>query len=294
MLVDFSLMVPGEKVEPALYIVASPIGNRGDITLRALQILESVHAIAAEDTRHTRRLLESYGIHTPVFSCHENNEAQRLDQIASRIREGQSVALVSDAGTPLISDPGYNLVNQLRGQGIAIKTVPGPSAVIAALSIAGLPTDRFCFEGFLPAKSAGRKTRLEGLASEARTLAFYEAPHRIADFLADASEVLGGERKGVIARELTKRFETVLEGSLIQLCAEVSADENQRKGEFVVLIEGHKTLGDDIPVAAKALLISLCEHLPLKTAAALVAQHYGGNKKAFYQLGLTLKDQKPS
>lgn len=289
MLVDFTLMVQDEKVEAALYVVASPIGNRGDITLRALQILDSVDAVAAEDTRHTRRLLESYGINTPVFSCHENNEQQRVSLIFERIMAGESVALVTDAGTPLISDPGYTLVKQLRAQGVPVKTVPGACAVIAALSVAGLPTDRFCFEGFLPAKAAARKVRLEKLVMEPRTLVFYEAPHRIVDFLDSAAEVFGNQRHMVLGRELTKRFETILEGSIEQLRERVSDDENQQKGEFVVMLEGAKQAQSELSDDARRLLQLLCEHLPLKVAASIAAQQFGGNKKDYYKLGLELK-----
>ncbi|MEP6634049.1 MAG: 16S rRNA (cytidine(1402)-2'-O)-methyltransferase, partial [Luteimonas sp.] len=221
-----------------LYIVATPIGNLGDLSARALDTLRNVAAVCAEDTRHTRQLLAHYGVERPLIALHEHNEAEVAAKLVARLRNGDALALVSDAGTPLVSDPGFRLVRAAREAGIKVSPVPGASAVIAALSVAGLPSDRFVFEGFLPAKAAARRERLAQLAGETRTLVLYESSHRIEAALADLVAVFGAERKAVVARELTKLFETVLDGSLGALHARIAADADQRKGEFVMLIEG--------------------------------------------------------
>lgn len=265
-----------------LHVVATPIGNLGDLSPRALDTLRGVAAICAEDTRHTRQLLSHYGVEQTLIALHEHNEAGLADRIVGRLLAGESLALVSDAGTPLVSDPGFRLVAAARAAGIKVSPVPGPSALIAALSVAGLPSDRFAFEGFLPAKAGARRERLAALASEPRTLLFYESSHRIEDALADAVTVIGADRPAVIARELTKLFETVLSGTLGELHARVAADADQRKGEFVLLIQG---VGDDADaklVEGRRVYAKLIEHLPPSTAAKLAAEITGAPRKALY------------
>ena len=268
-----------------LFIVATPIGNLGDLSPRALETLRSVAAICAEDTRHTRQLLSHFGIDRPLVALHEHNEEAIAERVIERVSSGDSLALVSDAGTPLVSDPGFRVVRAARAAGVRVSPVPGACAAIAALSVAGLPSDRFTFEGFLPAKSSARRERLGRLASEARTLVFYESSHRIAESLADMCSVFGGERPAVIARELTKLFETVLDGTLAELHAQVEADDNQRKGEFVVMVRG---VADDLEaqlVEGHRLYAKLSEHLPPSTAAKLAAEISGAPRKALYGRG---------
>ena len=265
-----------------LHVVATPIGNLGDLSPRALDTLRGVAAICAEDTRHTRQLLSHYGVEQTLIALHEHNEAGLADRIVARLLAGESLALVSDAGTPLVSDPGFRLVAAARAAGIKVSPIPGPSALIAALSVAGLPSDRFAFEGFLPAKAGARRERLATLASEPRTLLFYESSHRIEDALADAVTVIGADRPAAIARELTKLFETVLSGTLGELRARVAADADQRKGEFVLLIQG---VGDDADaklVEGRRVYAKLVEHLPPSTAAKLAAEITGSPRKALY------------
>ncbi len=265
-----------------LHVVATPIGNLGDLSPRALDTLRGVAAICAEDTRHTRQLLSHYGVEQTLIALHEHNEAGLADRIVARLLAGESLALVSDAGTPLVSDPGFRLVAAARAAGIKVSPIPGPSALIAALSVAGLPSDRFAFEGFLPAKAGARRERLAALASEPRTLLFYESSHRIEDALADAVTVIGADRPAAIARELTKLFETVLSGTLGELRARVAADADQRKGEFVLLIQG---VGDDADaklVEGRRVYAKLVEHLPPSTAAKLAAEITGSPRKALY------------
>ncbi|MEA5666963.1 16S rRNA (cytidine(1402)-2'-O)-methyltransferase [Stenotrophomonas sp. MH1] len=268
-----------------LYVVATPIGNLADLSPRAQEVLRSVAAICAEDTRHTGQLLSHFGISKPLVALHDHNEEAMAQRVVARLQAGESLAVVSDAGTPLVSDPGFRLVRAARAAGIKVSPVPGACAAIAALSVAGLPSDRFVFEGFLPAKAAARRDRLQRLASETGTLVFYESSHRIAESLADMAMAFGAERPAVVARELTKLFETVLDGSLAQLLATVQADENQRKGEFVVMVQG---AGDD--EAAKVaegrrLYARLNEHLPPSTAAKLAAELSGAPRKALYGQG---------
>lgn len=265
-----------------LHVVATPIGNLGDLSPRALETLRSVAAICAEDTRHTRQLLAHYGIERPLVALHEHNEAQLADKLVARLKAGESLAIVSDAGTPLVSDPGFRLVRAARDAGLPVSPVPGACAFVAALSVAGLPSDRLVFEGFLPAKGNARRERLAPLASETRTLAFYESAHRIEDTLADMAATFGGERRAVIARELTKLFETVLDGTLADLHARVLADPNQRKGEFVVLVQGAADDADARIVEGKRLYAKLGEHLPPSTAAKLAAELSGAPRKALY------------
>ncbi len=265
-----------------LYVVATPIGNLADLSPRALDTLRAVAAICAEDTRHTRQLLSHYGVEQSLIALHEHNEAGLADRIVTRLCAGESLALVSDAGTPLVSDPGFRLVAAARAAGIKVSPIPGPSALIAALSVAGLPSDRFAFEGFLPAKAGARRERLAALASEPRTLIFYESSHRIEDTLADAVTVIGPDRPAAIGRELTKLFETVLSGTLGELHARVAADADQRKGEFVLLIQG---VGDDADakrIEGLRVYAKLIEHLPPSTAAKLAAEISGASRKELY------------
>lgn len=275
----------------ALYIVATPIGNLADMSRRAVDVLNSVDRIAAEDTRRTGRLLQHYAIQTPMLSLHEHNERELATQLVEQIGCGMKLALVSDAGTPLISDPGYNLVSQARAAGLDVVPIPGPSALIAALSVSGLPTDRFVFEGFLPSRQMARKARLETLRHESRTLVFYEASHRILDCLKDMLVAFGVERHAVLARELTKQFETVSAGSLQELLRRVSDDPNQQKGEFVVLVEGEPaTEVHAVDAEAERILNTLLEELPIKTAAKLAARITGLNKRALYDRALQIKE----
>ena len=221
-----------------LYVVATPIGNLGDLSVRAREILQSVSLIAAEDTRHTGVLLKHFGIQTPQVSLHDHNERQRSGGIIERLRQGDSVALVSDAGTPAINDPGFDLVRTAAAAGCEIVAVPGPCAAIAALSIGGLPTDRFCFEGFLPARGAARRKRLQSLAAEVRTLVLYEAPHRAREALEDCAAAFGAERNAAVAREITKLHETTYRGSLRELLERAGSDADFGRGEIVILIAG--------------------------------------------------------
>ncbi|QQS55137.1 MAG: 16S rRNA (cytidine(1402)-2'-O)-methyltransferase [Candidatus Competibacteraceae bacterium] len=278
----------------ALYVIATPIGNLEDISARALRVLREVAAIAAEDTRHTGQLLTHFGIDTPMFSLHDHNERARLEQVVARLREGQALALVSDAGTPLISDPGFPLVRELRRQGLKVIPVPGPSSILAALSVAGLPTDRFTFEGFLPPKSAARRERLQALAREERTLIFLEASHRIAETLADLAAVFGEERPATVARELTKRFEEVHNTSLSELGVWLEADPHRRKGEFVVIVQGAPPAASEAETAeTRRLLVALLAELPASRAAAVAAKLTGLRKKALYDLALALGSDSP-
>ncbi|MDT8385417.1 MAG: 16S rRNA (cytidine(1402)-2'-O)-methyltransferase [Gammaproteobacteria bacterium] len=280
-------------VEPGvLYVVATPIGNLADISQRALGVLAGVDLIAAEDTRHSARLLQQYQITTKTLALHDHNERDRAPDVVARLSQGKSVALISDAGTPLISDPGFHLVRLARDAGIRVVPVPGPSAMLAALSAAGLPSDRFVFEGFLPAKASARKKRLEAMAAESRTAIFYEAPHRLLDTLADMVEVFGAQRHVVLARELTKTFETLRGDAVGALQQWVSADPNQQKGEMVLLVKGLE--GDDSEegmAEAQRVLRLLLAELPLSQASALAARITGVRKKPLYQFGLSLGGQ---
>lgn len=274
----------------SLYIVATPIGNMGDMTERAQKTLNDVDVIAVEDTRRSGQLLRNFEISTPMIAVHEHNERQICDSLLERIKNGENIALISDAGTPLLSDPGYFLVNQARKRDISVVPIPGVSAVITALSVAGLPTDRFVFEGFLPNKSSARQQRLEKLKDDGRTVIFYEAPHRIVEMLKDCQLVFGGLRKVVLARELTKTFETVHGDILDVLIPWVEADENQRKGEFVVLVQGAEAREDTgIDAESERILLILLKDLPVKQAAALAANITGLKKNALYQFALELK-----
>lgn len=265
-----------------LHVVATPIGNLADLSPRALDTLRTVDAICAEDTRHTRQLLAHFGVERPLLALHEHNEAEVAERLVARLLAGESLALVSDAGTPLVSDPGFRLVRAARAAGVRVSPVPGPSALIAALSVAGLPSDRFAFEGFLPAKAGARRERLAALAGEPRTLVFYESSHRIADTLADCAAAFGGERPAAVARELTKLFETVLDGDLAALQARVEADPNQRKGEFVLLVQGAGEDPDARIAEGRRVYALLSAELKPSLAAKLAAEITGAPRKALY------------
>lgn len=271
-----------------LYVVATPIGNLDDISARALRVLREVALIAAEDTRHSIRLLQHFGIETPLAACHEHNERDQGGRFLARLQAGDDVALISDAGTPLISDPGFHLVRQARAAGVSVVPVPGACALVAALSAAGLPSDRFIFEGFLPAKANARRGRLEQIKEEPRTLIFYEAPHRLLESLEDMREVFGGDRLAVLARELTKTFETLKGAPLSELCGWVAADSNQQRGECVVLVGGWQAPEGEGALSAEALRVLdlLLGELPLKRAAALAAEITGVRKNLLYQAAL--------
>lgn len=265
-----------------LHIVATPIGNLGDLSPRAQQVLREVAAICAEDTRRSGQLLAHFGIGTPLLALHEHNEQQLAERLVARLLGGESLALVSDAGTPLVSDPGYRLVRAARAAGVKVSPVPGPSALIAALSVAGLPSDRFAFEGFLPAKASARRERLAALAGEPRTLVFYESAHRIDESLADLRAAFGDDRPAVLARELTKLFETVLDGDLAALHARVLADADQRKGEFVLVVQGMGEDADAKLAEGRRVHAILARQLPPSAAAKLAAEITGAPRKALY------------
>ena len=271
-----------------LYVVATPIGNLQDLTPRALDVLNAVSLIAAEDTRHSARLLQHFGIATPTTACHDHNERGKSQRLVERLLEGDDLALISDAGTPLISDPGYHLVRQAREAGVRVCPVPGACALIAALSAAGLPSDRFSFEGFLPAKAHARRQRIEALAAEQRTWMLYEAPHRLLECLEDMHELLGAERQVVLARELTKTFETIKGAPLAELVEWVRSDPDQQRGECVLVVEGAAQSSDDdaLDPTAERVLDILLEELPVKQASALAARITGVKKNRLYQLAL--------
>ncbi|MGL4938966.1 16S rRNA (cytidine(1402)-2'-O)-methyltransferase [Shewanella sp.] len=271
----------------ALYIVPTPIGHLGDMSSRAIDVLGQVSLIACEDTRHSGKLLSHFGITTKTTALHDHNERARAQWIVEQLAAGQSVALISDAGTPLISDPGYYLVSHVRQAGFRVIPLPGPCAAITALSASGLPSDRFSFEGFLPSKEKARADKLLELKEDPRTLIFYESPHRIEHSLTTMVEVLGGDRHVVMAREVTKTFETFLSGPVSEVLATVSSDLNQQKGEIVLMVHGYQLNGEEaIPTVAINTLKLLCEELPLKKAAAIAAQIHGLKKNALYKYGL--------
>jgi 16S rRNA (cytidine1402-2'-O)-methyltransferase len=279
-----------------LFVVATPIGNLGDFSARAQETLQACQWIAAEDTRHTGVLLKRFGIQTPQLSLHDHNEGARSIEIIARLQKGDSVALVSDAGTPAISDPGFELVRAAAAAGIEIIAIPGPCAAIAALSIAGLPTDRFCFEGFLPARAAARRERLAALAGETRTLVLYESPHRIVEVIEDCAAAFGESRNATVVREATKLHETAYRGSLQQLLATARTDADFARGEIVLLIAGapqaDAALGRD--EALDRALAVLLKELPLKQAAALAARLTGARDNEAYRRALELKQQSAS
>lgn len=275
-----------------LYVVATPIGNLEDMTARAVRVLSEAALIAAEDTRHSARLLDHFGIATKMQPLHEHNEAAQTAGLLGLLRQGKSVALISDAGTPLISDPGFRLVQAARAEGLRVAPVPGACAAIAALSVAGLPTDRFAFEGFPPPKPAARRAAFEALRDETRTVILYETPHRLAECLQDLRDVFGPERPAVLARELTKQFETVRAAPLGELAAWVAGDENQQRGESVVLVHGAPPAGGrGLDAEAERILRILLDELPVKQAAALAAAITGLKKNQLYQYALELRGE---
>jgi 16S rRNA (cytidine1402-2'-O)-methyltransferase len=272
------------SVQPGcLWVVATPIGHRDDLSARAIETLRAVAVIAAEDTRHSRPLLVHHNIDTPLIALHEHNERDAVDAVVRRMQGGDAVALISDAGTPLISDPGFRLVRAARAAGIRCIPVPGACAAIAALSVAGLPSDRFVFEGFLPPKAAARRSRLQELASDARTLIFYESSHRVAESLADMRDVFGADREAVLARELTKLFETVLGAPLAELAARVVADPDQQRGEHVILVAGRGEEADAKLAEGQRVFAILREELPPAKAAKLAAAISGAPRKSLYE-----------
>lgn len=266
-----------------LYVVATPIGNLGDMVPRAVEVLKAVDCIAAEDTRHSLPLLRHFDIDTQLIAYHDYSDDKATESVLTRLKEGQDIALISDAGTPLICDPGYRLVSKAKAEGIKVTPIPGSCAFIAALSAAGLPTDRFVFEGFLPAKQAARLKRLESLLDESRTLVFYEAPHRILAVLTDMVEVFGPGREACIAREITKKFETIEKGSLSHLLSFAKSDSDQQRGEFVIMIGGKPAEVNELDAKAQSVAGLLAKELPPKKAAGIAAEITGCDKKAIYQ-----------
>jgi 16S rRNA (cytidine1402-2'-O)-methyltransferase len=273
-----------------LYIVATPIGNLADITERARTILGQADCVLAEDTRHTLSLCRHYGLQPQLLSLHEHNEEQRVSVVLQRLGDGQSLALVSDAGTPLINDPGYRIVAACHEAGYQVSPVPGPSALLAALSVCGLPTDRFTYHGFLPAKAAARRQCLLDLQQVPATQVFFESCHRIVECLQDIVDVLGAERQICLAREITKRYESISRGSAGDLLCFTRDDANQQKGEFVVLVQGAPPQDASFGVEHQQLLLELARELPPRKATAIVAKHAGLERKLLYDWLLANKE----
>jgi 16S rRNA (cytidine1402-2'-O)-methyltransferase len=272
-----------------LYVVATPIGNLEDFSARAIRVLSEVDLIAVEDTRHSAKLLHHYGIHTAVISVHEHNEREQAPRLVETLRSGKSIALISDAGTPLLSDPGFKLVRAAHAAGVSVVPVPGACAAIAALSAAGLPTDRFVFEGFPPPRTAARRSAFQALREEHRTIVYYESSHRIVDSLTDMMESFGAERPAVLARELTKKFETIRSGTLAELHQVVTGDEHEQLGEFVILIHGApEVVASGDPEVDRVLRV-LLEAVPLKEAVTIAARLTGAHKNQLYDRALVLK-----
>jgi 16S rRNA (cytidine1402-2'-O)-methyltransferase len=273
------------KTPGRLQVVATPIGNLADLSARARATLEGADVIAAEDTRHTLALLKAFGIAKPLVSLHGHNESQRVPQLLARLEAGETVALVSDAGTPLLSDPGFEMVQRAAQAGFAVETIPGPSAITAALAVAGLPTARFCFEGFLPARAPERRAALAALAHEARTLVFFEAPHRIAATLSDMAAEFGAQRLAVVARELTKTHETVYRGTLQELTVRAAADENFQRGEITLVVHGAALAAGAVDEGELRRTVDiLAKELPPGRAAAVAAALTGASRAAAYAL----------
>ncbi|HEY5103130.1 MAG TPA: 16S rRNA (cytidine(1402)-2'-O)-methyltransferase [Steroidobacteraceae bacterium] len=272
-----------------LDLVATPIGNLSDLGTRAREALAAADLICAEDTRHTLILLNSIGVAKPLLSLHTHNEARRVPQVLARLAAGEIVALVSDAGTPLLSDPGFELVRAVIAAGFEVRTIPGPSAITAALAVAGLPTARFCFEGFLPARTRERQTALEMLAGETRTLVFFEAPHRIAESLADLARVFGAARAAVVTRELTKVHETIYRGTLGELAGRAATEENFDRGEITLVVQGAAPVSARVdPQYLKRTVTLLLKALPPGKAAALAAQLTGAKRSEAYAMALAI------
>jgi 16S rRNA (cytidine1402-2'-O)-methyltransferase len=272
-----------------LTIVATPIGNLSDMVPRAVQTLQSASVIACEDTRHSKKLLDYFSIDKPCVAYHDHGDRKMLDKLLKRLADGEDIALISDAGTPLISDPGYRLVAEARSRGFAVLPIPGACAAIAALSVSGLPTDKFYFGGFLPAKSSQRKTAISALKTAGETMIFYEAPHRIADTIKDMMEIFGDHRQAFVGREISKAFETYLQGNLAEIHYQVLADSNQQRGEIVLVVTGCGSKTDAITVDSEKVLNLLLQELPASKAASLTAKICGGDKKTIYQSALQLQ-----
>jgi len=273
------------KAPGRLQVVATPIGNLSDLSARARQALEEADLIAAEDTRHTLGMLQAIGISKPMLSLHAYNEGQRVPDLLVRLGAGEIIALVSDAGTPLLSDPGFELVSAAAAAGFDVRVIPGPSAITAALAVAGLPTSRFCFEGFLPSRSRERRTELARLARETRTLVFFEAPHRIAETLADLVSEFGGERRAVVARELTKAHETIYRGTLSKLAEEATSDANFQRGEITLVVHGAEEVASTVDLLLlKRAVELLARELPPGKAASIAAQLTGASRSEAYEL----------
>jgi 16S rRNA (cytidine1402-2'-O)-methyltransferase len=272
-----------------LDVVATPIGNLSDLSPRAQEVLAGADVIAAEDTRHTGALLKAIGVSRPLVSLHAHNESSRVPELLARLESGESIALVSDAGTPLLSDPGYELVREATRAGCDVRVVPGPSAITAALAVAGLPTDRFCLEGFLPARAGERRTRLEEVAADPRTLVFFEAPHRIEESLADLATVFGAERRAAVARELTKAHETIYRGTLAELAEQAKTEPNFARGEITLVVEGARDGGNKSETLQLEKVVALLvKELPPGRAAALAAQLTGARRSDAYALAMKL------
>ncbi|WP_339898758.1 16S rRNA (cytidine(1402)-2'-O)-methyltransferase [uncultured Gilvimarinus sp.] len=269
-----------------LYVVATPIGNLGDMVPRAVQVLQSVALIACEDTRHSARLLEHFAITGRCIAYHDHSDDKRTEQILTQLLAGEEVALISDAGTPLVSDPGYRLVRAARQAGVRVVPIPGPCAFVAALSAAGLPSNRFTFEGFLPAKAGARLAALEALADEARTLIFYEAPHRVLACVQDMARAFGPDRELVIAREISKTFETIYTAGASDMADWIAADSNQQRGEIVLLVHGAPERKAGMSAETERVMSVLLDELPVKQAAALGAKLTGAKKNELYQWAL--------
>jgi len=280
--------VPGGASKGALFVVATPIGNLEDISRRAIKVLAEVDLILSEDTRHTRKLLSHFGIATRLRSYHEHNERGLSGPLADRIEAGERMALVSDAGTPLLHDPGFALVAELHRRALAVIPVPGASALTGALSICAIPGPRFCFEGFLPARAGARRTALQGLAGERRLMVFYETPHRLAATLADMAAVFGAERQAMVARELTKIHEHIHHAALSELLEQLQAAHLTAKGEFVVAVAGSPVLAPE-EESLLSLLLPLLEVLPVKSAVAVAAKQTGANRNRLYKLAVSVR-----
>ena len=275
------------KPRGRLQVVATPIGNMGDVSARARQALESATAVAAEDTRHTGALLQALGISRPLLSLHAHNETQRVPELLARLAAGETIALVSDAGTPLLSDPGYELVRAATEAGIDVEAIPGPSAITAALAVAGLPVSRFCFEGFLPARERERRAYLAQLSGETRTLVFFEAPHRIAATLSDLAAELGNERRAVVARELTKAHETIYRGTLTELAQRSLKEDNFQRGEITIVVAGAAAASSGVDTALLRRAVDLLsKELSPSRAAAIAAQLTGATRSEAYALAM--------
>jgi 16S rRNA (cytidine1402-2'-O)-methyltransferase len=274
------------KSRGRLQVVATPIGNLNDLSARARQALEGADVIAAEDTRHTLALLQAIGVSRPLLSLHSYNETQRVPELLARLEAGETVVLVSDAGTPLLSDPGFELVRDAARAGYEVSAIPGPSAITAALAVAGLPTSRFCFEGFLAPRERERRARLAELASEPRTIVFFEAPHRVAEMLSDLAAELGADRRAVVAREMTKTHETVYRGTLKELAALAQQEPNFQRGEITVVVDGaaeREATGVDTQLLRRAVDL-LSKELPAGRAASIVAKLTGAKRSDVYAL----------